>query len=117
MEKLKKGTSIISITLCLVALVLVTSALVIAKRNDNIYKASLVKTEEHAYVRVYSLDEVKHIARQAYADNYLSFVDGKTTITQFKKDVENEIKKVVPSTQIESFNIYVYEDGVDVQYK
>lgn len=116
MIKSKKGTSIISITLCLVALVLVTSALVIAKRNDSIYKASLVKTEEDAYVKVYSLDDIKSIAKQSYVDNYLPFADGKISFFQFRQNVENEISKIVPFEQLVKVNIYVYKDGIDVQY-
>lgn len=118
MLRLKKGASIISLGLCLVAVCLVTSALVVAKKNDYEYKASLVNNvENNAYVKVYTLDEVKSIARQAYVDEYLPFADGEITITTLKENVVENMKKTVPDEQLESFEIFVYDDGITVEYR
>lgn len=118
MLRLKKGASIITLGLCLVAVCLVTSALVVAKKNDYEYKASLLKEKEtNAYVKVYTLEEVKDVARKAYVDEYLPFAEEKITITTLKENVIENIKKTIPSEQLENFNVFVFEDGITVEYR
>lgn len=122
MLRSKRGASIISLALCAVAIALVTSALVVATNNSAEYRASkMVKTdyvvESSAYVKTYKLTEVEHIARQAYANNYLSFYDKEVDLEGFYALVVGEMMESVPQNQLENFNIIVTSDGVDVEYK
>lgn len=118
MLRLKKGASIISLGLCLVAVCLVTSALVVARKNNYEYKASLEKSvEDNAYVKVYTLDEVNQIARRAYVDEYLQFAEGKVTISTLKENVLLNMQNTIPYDQLLNFDVFVFDDGVTVEYK
>lgn len=119
----KKNVSIISLALCAVAITLVTAALVVARMNDIDYKAQMMQekqpqqVETQAYVKVYKLQEVVNIARQAYADNYLSFYDKQVDLEGFEVLVIGEMMQNIPHNQLEDYEIKVTSDGVDVQYK
>ena len=118
MLRFKKGASIISLGLCLVAVCLVTSALVVTRKNNYEYKASLEKNvEDNAYVKVYTLDEVNQVARQAYVDEYIQFAEGTITITTFRDNVLANMQNTIPSDQLLNFNVFVFDDGVTVEYR
>lgn len=123
MIKTKKGASIISLTICTVVVALVTTALVFANRNSAMYRAQLLQeknsqvVEKTAYTKVYSLSEVTSIARQAYANNYLSFYDNEVDLTGFEALVIGEMMQQIPQDQLDNYNITVTVDGVNVEYK
>lgn len=122
MNGTKKGTSIISLTLCAVALALVTSALVIANNNSAMYKLNEIAKDEikpvetTAYVKIYSVDEVETVARQAFVDNYLSYWDEEVDLEGFTALVIGDVMRKIPLNQLDDFNIVVTEDGVKVNY-
>ena len=119
----KKGASIISLALCAVVLAFVTTALVVATNNSAMYRASKIAEEQNivietsSYTKVYRLNEVTNIARQAYVDNYLSFYDKEVDIDGFTALVMGDIMQKVPANQLENYNITVTEDGVHVENK
>ena len=119
----KKGTSAISLVLCGVALVLVTAALVVATNSSAMFRAQMIAdnnsnvVENSAYTKVYTLGDVKSIAKQAFANNYLSLYDNKVGITEFKELVIGEIKQIIPEEQLNNYNIYITQDEIEVQYK
>lgn len=116
----KKKTSIISLALCALAIVLICAALVITTNNSAAYRASQLNSsvvDRSAYVKVYVLEEVQEIAKQAYADNYLAYYDGEVKITGFENLIMAQILRTVPNNQLENYNIFVYNDGITVEYK
>ena len=122
MKMMKKGASIISLALCVVAITLVTTALVVATNNSAEYRASkTVKenrvVESYAYVKTYSLAEVETIARQAYANNYLSFYDKEVDLEGLYALVVGEMMQVIPQNQLEDYDIIITSNGVDVKQK
>ena len=123
MYRFKRGTSIISLALCAVAITLVTTALVIATNNSAMYRAQRVLEkqakviETSAYTKIYKLSEVKNIARQAFANNYLSFYDSEVDLEGFEALVLGEMMQQIPLNQLENYIVDVSHDGVDVQYK
>jgi len=122
MLRSKKGASIISLALCAVAITLVTTALVVATNNSAEYRASkMVKNnyvvESSAYSKTYRLTEVEQVAKQAFANNYLSFYDKEVDLEGFYALVVGEMMETIPQNQLENYNIIVTSDGVDVEYK
>lgn len=123
MLKVKRGASIISLALCAVALTLVTTALVVATNNSAIFRAQMIErnqsqvVESSAYTKVYKISEVRNIARQAFANNYLSFYDNEVNLEGFEALVLGEMMQQIPQNQLENFVIQVTSDGVNVQYK
>lgn len=123
MLKNKRGASMFSIVLCLVAMTLIIATLLIVTNNSATMRAqwilnnSNVKVESLAYTKIYNINEVKDVARQAYANNYLDFYDHEINFEEFKTLVMNEIMKTIPTSQLDSYNIDITPDGIDVQYK
>lgn len=123
MKTNNREVSVISITLCAIAITLVTTALVIATGNSATFRASMVKEQENnvvessEYTKIYKLSEVQSLARQAYVDNYLSFYDKAVDLEGFKALVVGDLMQLVPENQLENYSITVTIDGVDVQYK
>lgn len=123
MLNIKRGTSVISLVLCGVALTLVVSALVVATSNSAMYRAQMIaennsKVIEHsAYTKVYTLSEVKTIAKQAFTNNYLALYDNEVGMSGFEALVIGEMRQTVPQEQLDNYNIYVTRDGIEVQYK
>lgn len=123
MLKVKRGASIISLALCAIAITLITTALVIAQNNSAVYRAQMVENSQSqiidssAYTKVYKLSEVRNIARQAFANNYLSFYDNEVNLEGLEALVIGEMMHTIPQEQLESFVVEVTPDGVDVQYK
>ena len=119
----KRGTSVISLVLCGVALTFVVAALVVATSNSAMYRAQMIAEnnskviENSAYTKVYTLNEVKSIAKQAFANNYLALYDNEVGMQGFEALVINEMKKTIPQEQMDNYNIYVTRDGIEVQYK
>ena len=119
----KRGASVISLVLCGVALTLVVSALVVATNNSAMYRAQMIAEnnskviENSAYTRVYTLNEVKAIAKQAFANNYLALYDNEVGMQGFEALVIGDMKQTVPQEQLDNYNIYVTRDGIEVQYK
>ena len=78
MLKNKRGISMISLVLCALVVATITTALVLAKRNQEEYiKASRVESvrsieETQAYVKIYTRSEVANIAKKAYVNNSCS---------------------------------------------
>ena len=118
----KRGVSIISLTLCAVAITLVTTALVVATNNSAMYRAqkyineNTKQVESYAYTKIYSISEVTNIARQAFANNYLSFYDGEVDLDGFEALILGEMMQQIPVNQLENYNINVVDDGVFVEY-
>lgn len=123
MLNLKKGTSVISLVLCAVAITLVTTALVVATNNSAIFRAQMIKNKEtqplesYAYVKVYNINEVESIARQAYANSYLAFYDNEVDLEGLEALVIGEMMQEIPQNQLENYIIQVTIDGVSVQHK
>lgn len=116
--KSKKGTSIISLVLCAVIVTLVTTALVLANRNSAMFRAALEDedrvVEKSAYIKVYRTTEVRDIAKQAFANNYLAFYDGDVDLEGFKALILGEMMQQIPLNQLEDFDVNVTPDGVTV---
>ena len=118
----KRGVSIISLALCAVAITLVTTALVVATNNSAMYRAQMFRNENtqqiesSAYTKIYTLNEVRNIARQAFANNYLDFYDGNVGLSGFEALIIGEMMQQIPLKQLEDYNIYVVDDGVFVEY-
>ena len=123
MYKFKRGVSLISLMLCVVAMTLVTTALVISTNNSAIYRAQIALenqaklVETSAYTKIYRLSEVRDIARQSFANNYLSFYDNEVDLEGFEALVLGEMMQQIPLNQLENFIVNISHDGVDVQYK
>ena len=121
MLKGKKGASIISLALCAVALTLVTAALTIATNNSAMYRANEIAkkqvkvVENSAYTKVYRLSEVEQVARQAFANNYLSFYDKEVDLLGLEALVLGEMLETIPEKQLDNFRVIVTPDGVDVE--
>lgn len=119
----KKGTSIISLALCAVAISLVTTALVVATNNAAMFRANEMAKEQKrivettAYRRVYGLGEVTTIARKAFVDNYLPFYDKEVDIEGFRALVLGDIMQKVPTNQLDNYNITITSDSVEVTNK
>lgn len=120
MLKFKKGTSIISLALCAVAIIMVTCALVIATNNSAIYRAREIlkqqnkPTQMDAYVKIYTKSEIETVARQAFANNYLAFYDNVVNIEGFEALVIGEIMQTIPEEQLEAYEINVTPDRVNI---
>lgn len=120
----KTGASIISLALATVAIALTTSALVIATNNSAMYRYEKAQRNQHkvvesvAYKKVYRLDEVKSIARQAYANNYASYYNKQVDLDGFKALVIGEMMEKIPQNQLEDYiiNITSYEINVESRY-
>ncbi len=123
MFNLKKGTSAISLVLCAIAITLVTTALVIATNNSAKFRAQMLEKEQvksvesSAYTKVYKIDEVRSIARQAYVNNYLAFYNNEVNLQKFEQLIIQEMVGQIPQNQMESYVVEVTPDGVYVQYK
>lgn len=123
MLKNKNGASIISLALCAVAITLVTTALVLAQNNSEVYRAQMIErrqsqiVESSAYTRVYKLSEVRNMARQAFANNYLSFYDNEVDLEGFEALIIGELMQTIPQDQLEDFVFEVKPDGVNVEHK
>lgn len=122
MLNLKKGASIISIALCMVAIALVASALVVANNNHNEYmmaKNSKVNdsVEKSAYVKIYTKEDVENVARQAFVDNYLMYFDGDIGISGLEKIVIEEVSKQIPGNVLSNYVIEITPDEVIVDIK
>lgn len=122
MLRKKAGTSIISLVLCFVAIALVTTALVVANNNSAKYKAKQVakeqlKVDSLAYVKVYTLDEVKQIAKQSFADNYLSLYENEVSLAEFEALVLGDVANKITLKELDKYAIYVTPEGVTVEYK
>lgn len=120
MINLKKGTSIISLVLCAVIISLVTAALVVTLNNTreyNLVKArqNELSVENSAYVRVYTKSEVEQVARQAFADNYLSFYDKEVDLEGFEALVMGDILNEIPKYELDKYIVTVTADGIDVE--
>lgn len=119
----KSGVSVISLVLCAVAITLVTTALVVATNNSAMFRAKMLRDEKtyqvesYAYTRVYKINEVRSIARQAFANNYLSYYDNEVDLDGFEALVIGEIMQKVPQNQLEEYIVQVTTNGVDVRYK
>ena len=113
----KRGASIISLALSFIAISLVVAALVVALNNTREY--NMAKQEDEAfdslaYVKVYTKSEIEKVARQAFANNYLSFYDKEVDLEGLEALVIGEIEETVPASQLDNFEIIVTSDGVDV---
>ena len=123
MFNLKKGTSVISLVLCAVVIALVTTALVVATNNSAVFRAQMLekeqlqKVETHAYTKVYVINEVRNIARQAYVNNYITFYNNEVNLQEFEQLIIQEMVQQIPQNQMENYVIQVTPDGVYVQYK
>ena len=123
MFNLKKGTSVISLILCAVAISLVTTALVVATNNSAVFRAQMLEREQtknvesNAYTKVYKIDEVGSIARQAYVNNYLTFYNNEVNLQEFEQLIIQEMVQQIPQNQMGNYIIQVTPDGVYVQYK
>lgn len=123
MLNLKKGTSIISLVVCAVAITLVTTALVVTTNNSATLRAKMFKDEQaqkvesYAYTKVYTINEVRNIARQAYVNNYLAFYNNEVSLERFEELVIGAMMKQIPQNQLEDYVVQVTPDGIYVQYK
>ena len=123
MLKNKKGASAISLILCAIVISILTVAIVVAASNSATFRANERAKKEakilnsQAYTKVYTLEEVQEIAKQAFVDNYISFYEEEVSFTEFKDLILAQINKTIPSSQMVKYNVYVYNDGVTVQYK
>ena len=120
MSNTKKGVSVVSLALCVVAVSLIVAALVVTTNNAAMLKAQEVQNnviEDSAYIKVYTLEEVKTIAKQAYVNNYLSLYEGQVDLAGFEMLVIKEMQKQVPIGQLNGFNVFVSPDGIEVQAK
>lgn len=120
MLKNKNGVSIISLVLCAVAVGLVTTALVVATNNSAEFRAARIMEKQNtivdssAYVKVYNLNEVENVAKQAYVDNYLSYYNKEVTLLGFEALVLGQMQETIPVKQLDNFTIYVTSDGIEV---
>ena len=124
MFKGKRGVSIISLTLAAIAIALTTTALVVATNNSARYRAEemrknnkVVNVETKAYVKIYSLSEVRAIARQAFADNYLDFYNNNVNLEGFEALVIGEMMQQIPQNQLEDYVVTVTADSVVVHVR
>ncbi len=124
MIKGKRGTSIISLALAAIAIALTTTALVVATNNSAIYRAGEMRknnkvenVETKAYVKIYNLSEVRTIARQAFANNYLEFYDNNVDLEGFEALVIGEMMQQIPQNQLEDYEIKVTEDRITVKLR
>ena len=123
MLKGKRGASIISLTLATVAIALTTTALVVATNNSAMYRAQVIArkqsttVESSAYTRVYRIGDIENIARQAFANNYLSFYDNEVDLEGFEALILGEMMEQIPQNQLEDYVVNVTPDGVTVEYK
>ena len=124
MFKKKTGASIISLALCFVAIACVTTALVAANYNSAMYNAKELDrksitqvVDSSAYVKVYTIDEVRDVANQAFVDNYLAYHEGKLDLVGLEALVLGDIANKITLEQLDNYAVYVMEDGVDVLYK
>lgn len=122
MLKVKKGASIFSLVLCAVIVALVTTALVVTTSNYGLFMAQRDAkndnvVEKSAYTKVYTIEEVKTIARSAYANNYLAFYDNEVTFDGFEQLIMKEIANQIPQEQLGNYIINITPDGIDVQAK
>lgn len=121
MKNNKKGASIISLLLCVIAITLVTTALVVATNNSARYRASkIIDSRENvqeslASVKIYTKSEVISVARQAFVNNYIEFYDGNVDLEGFRALVIGEMMQVIPINQLEKYDIHVTKDGVTVE--
>lgn len=120
MLKDKKGTSIISLVLCAVAISLVTTALVVATNNAAVYRAQKMTynntkvVETSAYKDTDRVENVRKIANQAFVNNYLSFYDKQVDLEGFKALVIGEMMQTIPQNELEDYTIDITADGVSV---
>lgn len=123
MLKTKKGVSALSLVLCTVVVGLVVVALIVATNNSAAFRAQLTAknqsdvVENSAYTKVYSLDEVKAIARQSFANNYILLYEGQVDMTGFEALIIGEMEQQIPARQLTNYNIFVTQDGIEVQSK
>ena len=123
MLKNKNGASIISLAMCLVAITLVISALVVATNNSARYAAEQVvakskKTvveESLASTRVYTKAEVVAVARQAFANSYLALHNEEVDLEGFEALVIGEMMQILPINEIEKYDIHITKNGVTVE--
>jgi hypothetical protein len=119
----KKGASAISLVLCGVAMAFIVSALIVATNNSAMSKAQVIAqkeinvVEDLAYTKVYTLNEIKIVAKQAFANNYLSLYDNEVDMAGFEALVVGEMQQTIPQEQLDNYNIFVSQDGVEVQHK
>ena len=120
MLKDKKGTSIISLALCAVAISLVTTALVVATNNAAMYRAQKMTynntkvVETSAYKDTDRVENIRNIANQAFVNNYLSFYDKQVDLEGFKVLVIGEMMQTIPQNELEDYIIDITADGVKV---
>ena len=116
----KRGASIISIALCFIAISLVTGALAVAVWNDMSYKMNSmalrdsVVMDSSAYIKIYTKNEIVGVARQAFADNYLTFYDGVVDLEGLEALVIGQMEETVPRAQLDNYEVIVTANGVDV---
>jgi len=116
----KRGTSIISLTLCLIVVIMIGTAVFIATSNSARYKVEQIinnkisPEESLANHKTYTHHEVTSIARQAFVNNYLAWYDGKVDLENFRALVIGEMMQTIPVDQLEKFDIHVTQDGVTV---
>ena len=122
MLKSKKGASIISLSMCAVAIMLITAALVVTTNNSAKYTAEQVVArrkntaveESLASTKIYTKAEVISVARQAYANSYLALHDEEVDLEGFEALVIGEMMQVLPIYEIEKYDISITENGVTV---
>lgn len=119
----KSGVAILSLILCTLVVGLVFAALAVATNNSAIFKAKLAVEKQNgviensAYIKVYTLEEIKAVARQAYANNYLALYEEQVDMSGFITLVLNEMNNTVPREQLSKYNVFVSQDGIEVQAK
>lgn len=123
MLKNKKGASIISLSLCAVAIFLVAAALFVTTKNAARFKAEQVigenkqevAEESLAITKIYTKAEVISVARQAFANSYLALHNEEVDLEGFEALVIGEMMQILPINEIEKYDIRVTSGGVTVE--
>ena len=119
----KRGVSVISLVLCAVVITLTISALVIANNNSATFKANMESKENidvlesSAYTDVYTADQVKQIAIDAYVNEYLDYYEGKMSIEELDALVRERMLDKVGENELAKYEIIVHENSIEVNKK
>ena len=117
----KRGISIISLSLSIVAMGLVATALIVTTNNVAENRARAVKpvrfVESSAYTKVYTKQEVENIAIKSFVDNYLPYYDGEITLVELEALVLGDLMQRIPKEQLDNYVVRITGDTVEVDNK
>ena len=124
MLKGKRGVSFISLAIFSLVFILIVVGIVCAVNGSREYKEELVAKrqrsvviDKNSYVKVYSKNEIENVARQAYVDNYMQYLDNEVDLDGFSALVIGQMGRAIPSNQLDKYLIIVMDDGIDIVEK